>query len=349
MVGTDIAKGLANRKMINRDLSWETTTVFNLGLDLGFLNNRLSAELDYYDRLTTGMNRPSQMSILLTGAYDPPRRNIGNLRNRGIEGNLTWADKVGQVAYGVNLNASYNRTTLEKWSEFIGRGSTTSGSQIFLDMPFGFIYSYEDMGIAQTWQDVYNATPQGASPGDILRKDVNGDGRIDGNDKTADPKFQRDRPTTNYALNTNVSWKGFDLSVLFQGAAGRKDYWITNYNNVNFGAQRYASTWDHWSNPWNVENRSGAWPRLGGNANREETTFWLDDMTYLRLKNVQFGYNVPKNLLAKVGATNLRIFGSAENLATFTSYRGLDPDRGGNRNDMYPIVKSYSLGVNLSL
>jgi TonB-dependent starch-binding outer membrane protein SusC len=247
------------------------------------------------------------------------------------------------VNYGINLNASYNKTELEVWNEFLSRG------YVFLNMPYHFLYTYEDMGIAQTWQDVYNATPQGASPGDILRKDLNGDGRIDGNDRMADPKVQRDRPTTNFALNTNVSWKGFDLGILFQGAAGRKDYWITNYNNVNFGSQRYASTWQHWENPWSVENRSGAWPRLAGNANREETTFWLDDMTYLRLKNMQLGYTLPKTLLAKVGVNSLRIFGSAENLATFTAYRGLDPDRGGNRNDMYPIVKSYSLGVNLSL
>lgn len=340
--GGDIIKGFVNSQMVNRDLTWETTTVFNVGMDLGFLNNRLTAELDYYNRLTSGMNRPSDLSILLTGAYNAPRRNIGNLRNQGVEANIIWTDKIGELNYGINLNASYNRTNLEEWNEFLGRGYT------FLNMPYHFLYTYEDMGIAQTWQDVYNATPQGASPGDILRKDLNGDGRIDANDRIANPNVQRDRPTTNFALNTNFSWKGFDLAVLFQGAAGRKDYWITNYNNINFGASRYASTWDHWNNPWNLENRSGEWPRLAGNANREETTFWLDDMTYLRLKNLQLGYRLPAALLSKVGVGSFRIFGSAENLATFTKYRGLDPDRGGNRNDMYPIVKSYSLGVNLS-
>jgi TonB-dependent starch-binding outer membrane protein SusC len=343
MIGGSIVKGFAYSQMVNRSLSWESTIVFNAGLDLGFLNNRLTAELDYYDRLTSGMVRPSDLSIHLTGAYNAPRRNIGDLRNRGIEGNLTWADKLGQVNYLFNLNTSYNATTLESWNEFLGRG------WIFLDMPYHFLYTYEDQGIAQTWQDVYNTTPQGASPGDILRKDLNGDGRIDGNDRKADPKVQRDRPTTNFALNSQFSWKGFDAGVLLQGASGRKSYWINNYNNVNFGSQRYASTWQHWDNPWSVENRSGAWPRLGGNANREETTFWLDDMTYLRVKNLQLGYTVPKSLLGKVGATSLRIFGSAENLATFTSFRGLDPEKGGNANDMYPLVKSYSLGVNLSL
>src|SRR5690606_34471808 len=133
-------------------------------------------------------------------------------------------------------------------------------------------YTYEDMGIAQTWEDVYNATPQGASPGDILRKDLNGDGRITGDDKKAYPNLQRDRPTTNAALNVNLGWKGIDLAFLFTAATGRKDYWINNYNNVNYGQQRYAFTWEHWNNPWSWENRGGAWPRLLGSSNREETT-----------------------------------------------------------------------------
>jgi TonB-linked SusC/RagA family outer membrane protein len=343
MIAGVIAKGLVNRKMVNPDLSWESTNVFNLGLDLAFFNNHLTTELDYYNRLTTGMNRESDMSILLTGAYDAPRKNIGDLRNRGIEGNFTWKDKIRQFEYSINLNASYNATVLESWNEYLGRGYT------FLNMPYHFLYTYEDMGIAQTWEDVYNATPQGASPGDILRIDLNGDGRIDGNDKKAYPHIQRDRPTTNYALNLNASWKGFDLGILFQGAAGRKTYWINIYNNVNFGNQRYASTWDHWNNPWSVENRDGSWPRLGGNANREETTFWLDDLSYLRLKNVQLGYTLPRNWLLKYGIESVRIFSSGENLATFTKFRGLDPEKSGNASDAYPLNKTFSFGVNIGI
>lgn len=338
-----IQKGFINEKMVNVDLSWETTRVFNLGLDLGFLDNRLTAEVDYYNRLTTGMNRPSEMSILLTGAYTAPRRNIGDLRNRGVELNLTWSDRIGEVRYGLNLNASYNATVLRSWNEFLAKGWT------FIGMPYHFLYTYEDAGIAQTWQDVYNATPQGASPGDILRKDLNGDGKIDGNDKKAYPHTQRDRPTTNFAMSGNVSWKGIDLSFLFQGATGRKDYWLNNYNDVNFSVQRYAATVAHWENPWSVENRDGLWPRLGGNANKEETTFWLDDLTYLRLKNIQLGYSVPNRWLKRVGINSFRIFGSAENIATFTSFRGLDPEKTGNRSDAYPLNKSYSFGFNVGL
>lgn len=343
MINGNIAKGFVNRKMVNRDLSWETTAVLNLGLDLEFLNSRLYAELDYYDRLTTGMNRPSEMSIHLTGAYTAPRRNIGNLRNRGAEVNLTWRDRAGQVNYSVNLNASHNITTLEEWNEFLGRG------WVFLNMPYHFLYTYEDIGIAQTWEDVYNATPQGASPGDILRLDLNGDGLIDGNDRKAYPNIQRDRPTTNFALNSSFSWRGFDLSILLQGAAGRKDYWINNYNNVNFGTQRYASTWEHWEQPWSVENRNGDWPRLGGSNNRQETTFWLDDMSYLRLKNIQLGYSLPQALLQRIGVSQARVFGSSENLGTITKFRGLDPEKEGHRSDMYPLNKSFSIGINVGI
>jgi len=348
MIANSVARGFVNSKLINQFLTWEESSVLNVGLELGFLRNRLAVELDYYDRLTTGMNRPSEMSIHLTGAYNPPRTNIGNLRNRGVEGTFSWRDRVGAVNYGATFNASYNRSILEKWNEFLARGATTNGANIALDMPYSFLYTYEDLGIAQTWQDVYNATPQGAQPGDILRKDLNGDGRIDGNDQKAYPNIQQNRPTANFSLNTYVSWKGIDAAVFFTGATGRKTFWLNAFNNVNFGTQRYASTWDHWNNPWSLENRGGEWPRLGGSGNNTaETRLWLDDLSYVRLKNVQIGYTIPQSLLKRIHVANLRIAGSAENLATFTSYRGLDPEKEGNNNNLYSINKSYALAIQL--
>jgi len=347
MIDNTAVRGFVNNKMINKNLSWESTTVANLGLDLGFLKNKLNVELDIYNKKTTDMIRPSQMSIHLTGGYATPRANIGTLRNQGVEANITWRDKKGKFSYMVNANASYFRNVLLEWNEFLDKG------YIYVDMPYRFTYLYLDYGIAQTWQDIYDHTPQSASPGDILRQDVNGDGRIESNDKVAYPKNLRDRPTANFGLNANASWRGIDLAVMFTGAAGRKNFWLTNYNNVNPNSQRYAFTWDHWNNPWTWENRNGEWPRMNGNANREETAFWLDNMAYLRLKNIQLGYSLPKQWMNVLHIDNIRIFGTAENVATLTKFRGLDPERagrgnsGGNASSVYPLVKSFSLGINV--
>lgn len=345
MIAGNIEKGLVYSQLVNRDLTWEATTVLNTGFDLAFLSNRLRVALDYYDRLTTGMLRPSDISIFLDGAYNAPRRNIGDLRNRGIEVDLKWNDHINSFNYGVNFNASFNRNSLEKWNEYIGRGSTTSGYQIFVDMPFSFIYSYEDAGIAQTWQDVYNATPQSIQPGDLIFKDLNGDGRIDGNDRKASTG-QTNRPMNYGSLNLFGSWKGIDMSVFFTGATGRQGYFLNIYKDLNFGNSRNANSWDQWYNPWSVENRDGPWPRLGGNSrNMESTTFWLDNMNYLRLKNVQLGYSLPAKLVEKITAKSFRVAFSAENLWTLTKYRGLDPEKEGNTNDLYPINKSYTLSI----
>ncbi len=336
----EIVKGFANKKMINRDLTWEVTKVFNLGFDLGFLDNHLRAELDYYNRVTTGMNRPSQMSIHVNGAYNAPRKNIGTMRNQGVELNLTWKDKIGKVDYSVNLNGSYNRNALEEWNEFLGRGN------IFIDMPYKFVYEYVNDGMAQTWQDIYNHAPQGATPGSILRKDLNGDGIIDDKDKMARPNIQSERPTTMLGMTLTAAWNGFDLMALFNASFGRMAYWHTNFMQTNFTDKRYAATWDHWTEPWSLENRSAKWTRIGVGTGSSD--YFLESTDYLRLKNLQIGYNLPKAWLSKISMTNLRLYFSAENLFTLTGYSGLDPEKPYKSNDLYPLNKSYSLGLNVS-
>ncbi len=144
-------------------------------------------------------------------------------------------------------------------------------------------------------------------------------------------------------------WKGFDLSTLWTGTAGRKDFWLNAFNNVNFNASRYAVSMQDVVNPWSVENRAGTWPRIGGSGNNiAQTTFWLYDMSYLRLKNVQLGYTFPKRWFQRVGVTNFRLAAMAENLWTITSYPGLDPEKAGNNNNLYPLNKSYSVSAQLA-
>lgn len=348
IINGTIQKGLVNKKMINQDFSWEETAVFNLGLDMSFLNNKLSTEFDFYDRLTTGMHRPSDMSILLQGAYTAPRKNIGSLRNRGIEANITWRGKSGELNYTLNLNAAYNATTLEKWNEYLGRNKSDANNSnlIFINMPYAYVYAYEAIGIAQTWNDVYEATPQGAQPGDILYKDLNGDGRIDDNDMKVISNVQEDRPTTNFALNSSFEWKGFDLSLMLQGAAGRKTFWLTANNNPDLSDGRQATTPELWTETWSLENRDAEWTRLGGYNNRRKSTFYLDDLSYLRLKNLQLGYSISQHFLKKVGISSLRAYASADNLLTLSKFRGLDPEK-DSVNDGYPLMKSFTFGLSI--
>ena len=344
MYNGQIATGFIYQKMLNEDLTWEKTGVFNLGLDLAFFSGRLTAEFDYYDRLTTGMLQNSQMSILLTGAYEAPKANLGDLRNRGFEANVTWRDNIGKFKYSVNGNFSYNRMRLEKWGEFLDKG------YVYLNMPYHFVYYMPALtSLAQTFQDTYNYADQGAKPGDVIRLDTNGDGILDANDKVANANALRDAPTMNFALKVNAEWNGIDFSMLWQGSAGRKDIWITKYNQVNLPLQSYTPTTDHLDKPWSYENRDGEWPRLGGNAtNQTENEFYLRDMSYFRMKNIQIGYTFPTKWIKYAYLSAARVYFSADNLWTITGYEGLDPEKPAGSGDLYPTTKTYTIGINLT-
>ncbi|MDL2221238.1 TonB-dependent receptor [Parabacteroides sp. OttesenSCG-928-N08] len=348
ILGDEIAKGFVYRRMVNQELTWEETKVLNIGGDLVLLNGRFSTELDYYDRLTSGMIQNINMSNILRGAYDVPQANLGEMRNRGLEGNFTWRDSMEDFKYSVNFNISYNQSRIEKWGELLNKGDAYGGRNVFLDMPYGYVYTYLDNGrIVQSYAETFDGTFLGLAPGDIARLDVNGDGRVDSNDRVVMKGYNSDRPTTTFALNLQCSWKGFDLNAMFQGAAGRKGYWLNSFKTLSIADSRYASTWDHITEPWSWDNRSGSWPRLGGiSTNQTGTEFWLDNMSYLRMKNLMLGYTLPRKIINKVGIDNFRIYASSENLFTITQFRGLDPEK-ASTSDMYPLAKSFSIGVNI--
>ncbi|MCD7971554.1 MAG: hypothetical protein LUG18_02645 [Candidatus Azobacteroides sp.] len=214
-------------------------------------------------------------------------------------------------------------------------------------MPYDYGYTYKDVGIAQSYAQIYANTLQWLRPGDLIRVDVNGDGIVDGSDRVASTGYQRSSPTTNFGLNIQMAWKGFDVSMLFQGTAGRKDYWITNFNTLNIPISRYASTVEHVNNPWTYNNRNALWPRLDlSSSNQAGSEFWLDNLSYIRMKNLMVGYTLPKQWTTRFFVDNLRIYYSTENLFTLTKFRGLDPEK-TDRGDMYPLVNSHSFGITI--
>ena len=342
-----LATGFSANKMINQDLSWEETRVINIGLDLGFFNNRLTAELDWYDRFTTGMIRGSSISSLLTG-YSAPNINVADLRNRGIEVNLNWQSSIRKFEYSVNVNASYNVNKLEKWGDYLNRG------WIMLDMPYHFLYIYEAYpGLVQSWNQLYNAPYLGDAynaPGDIILKDLNGDGKISDLDQKAYTDKYRDTPMGQFGITLTGAYQGFDIQALFQGNYGRSDVWLDDLNNTKIPDNRYAFQQFHWSDSWSLDNRGASLPRLlngsGGNKNREESTYWAYNTNYFRLKNLQVGYTVPERYMQRIGFNRARIYLSGENLFTLTPWKGIDPEK-PHGNDLYPLVKTYSIGLNI--
>lgn len=342
-----LGTGFSANKMINKDLSWEETRVINIGLDLGFFNNQLTAELDWYDRFTSGMIRGSSISSLLTG-YSAPNINVADLRNRGFEINLNWHSNINKFEYGININASYNINRLENWGDYLDRG------WIQLDMPYHFLYIYEAYpGLVQSWNELYNAPYQGDAynaPGDIILKDLNGDGKISDLDKKAFTDKYRDTPMGQFGITLTGAWQGFDIQALFQGNYGRSDVWLDDLNTTKIVDNRYAFQQFHWDDTWSLDNRDASMPRLvngsGGNKNREESTFWTYNTNYFRLKNLQIGYSIPERLMQKIGFNRARIYLSGENLFTMTPWKGIDPEK-PHGDDLYPLVKTYSVGLNV--
>lgn len=342
-----LVTGFSANKMVNKDLSWEETRVFNVGLDLGFFNNQLTAELDWYDRFTTGMIRGSSISSLLTG-YSAPRINVADLRNRGVEANITWRSKIRKFDYSINVNASYNVNKLEKWGDHLDRGWT------MLDMPYHFLYIYEAYpGLIQSWGEIANAPYQGndhIAPGDIMIKDINGDGQISDLDKKAYTNKYRDTPMGQFGITLTGAYKGFDIQALFQGNYGRTDLWLDDLNTNTIPQDRYAFQQFHWNDTWSLDNRSASLPRIvtgnQGSRNREESTFYAYNTNYLRLKNLQIGYSIPERYMQKIGFNRARIYLSGENILTMTPWKGIDPEK-PHGNDFYPLVKTYSVGLNI--
>jgi TonB-dependent starch-binding outer membrane protein SusC len=343
-----IVKGFSYSKMIDPRFSWESTAIMNIGLDLGLFKNLIYAEFDYYDRLTTGMIRPSDLSDFLFGYY-PPRVNVGNLRNRGIEANITLNKQIGQVKFRTNFNFSYNFNRLEKWNEYLSRGSE------FIDMPYQYIYTYIDQGLVQSWNEIYANPIQSnfVAPGDVLLTDINGDGFVNGDDRVAYPHMMQRRPTVNSSLTFNLTWKGLDFTAFLNGTAGRYDFWGDNLTTTRPRDNRFNFSEFHWTDTWNYYNREATMPRLtisagdDGGRNTSDSNFWLQNRSFIRLKNLQVGYTLPSNWINKLSISRFRIYFTADNLLTLTKWKGIDPEKDTSGDDFYPLLKTYAIGANI--
>ena len=345
------ANGLANE-----DLKWEESEQTDLGLDFGFWNNKLTFTVDYYIKKTNGMLMT--MPIPSYVGETKPIGNVGDMENSGVEFELGYKFNVADAHFAIKGNASYLKNKLKNLGNdtgFLNYGISQfsdGGTRAENGEPFPFFYGYKTAGVLQNAAQAaeYNAAyGTNSNPGDLIFVDMNGDGQITSDDRT---KIGKPTPDWNFGLNLNADWMGFDLNVFFQGVSGADIFDATWRQDISSG--NYP-TWvlDRWTG----EGTSNKLPllKLGDSKNWVCSDIYIQDGSYLRLKNISLGYTLPRSLTKKAYIERLRVYVRAENLFTWTKYWGFDPEIGSSSTSMgvdygvYPQARTYTLGFNISL
>lgn len=347
--GNDMVQygSLLETQQANPSATFEESTQMNIGADLGMFSNRLNATIDIWkDRRTGVYTIPSTFSTLLgyTNTY-MPGKNIGKMETKGIEASISWEDRISDFTYYINGNISYNRNevidmdeALQPYDYMYSKGH-----------PYGTNLLYIADGIFQSQEEIAAApvqTMNSVSPGDIRYKDINGDGQIDEKDRVR--YGYTDVPQLFYGINFGGNYKGFSLSVLFQGA-GRVAKTISSY--TAFAFYNKGNMYEHQRDRWTPEQPNATAPKLttkasGSTNNSLPSTYWRRDASYLRLKNVELAYSLPTKTIRSLGLEELRIFVSGQNLLTFDKLDFIDPEASGN-GVIFPIQRSFSAGINL--
>ena len=333
---------IASLKTIgNQELTWEHSDMLNLGLDVKVLNSRLNFTGEYYIKNTKDILL--EMPVPLEYGFGKPNMNVGEVRNKGWELSLSWNDRINDFGYSISGNLSDNR------NEVVDLGDTGpwKGSNTYTEvgLPFNSIYGYESMGLFQSDEEVANAPFQNSNTaaGDIRYKNQNGDDKIDANDRVVigDPN-----PHFLYGVNLGFDYKNFDLNMFFQGI-GQKDRVIMD----NFVRPFYdSSIFEHHLDYWTPENTGAKYPRIlnkdDGTHNYQQSDYWMINAGYFRMKNLQIGYTIPREILRPAGFDRVRVYFSANNLFTVSDFvPGMDPE--SEKSVSYPFARTYSFGLNV--
>jgi len=345
--GTTEAIGAATTSAADPYLSWETTTMSNLGLDITTFDGKLNTTIEWYNKLTDGILRPVNFASQV-GDLTGPTTNIGSMRNRGIEVLMGYQDQLGQLSFEVEGSFAYNKnevTNLNGQEIISGRYITAEG------YPVQSYYIYEAEGIFQSDEEVASHAFQNAATkaGFLKYKDQNGDNVIDAKDRKI---FAGVVPEYTYSFHLGMGYKGFQLNAFFQGVGKVFTYPQHNVSYPYYNGAGVTKEWE--TDAWTPENPNAPLPILttstGNTLNFENSTFWLQDASYLRLKNLQLGYTFPAAMVQKIALRDLKVFVNAQNLLTFTKMENWDPEKNLTQDNIftYPQVKTYSAGINVT-
>jgi TonB-linked SusC/RagA family outer membrane protein len=351
--------------LVSALLTWEKNRTWEIGLDWGAFNNRLTGSFGYFQRKTYDMVGPATELPDILGAAEPKVNNL-DMTSKGWDLQISWRDVINKFSYGVSLTLSDNIVVIDRYPN----DSKDLSKTYYKGARYGEIWGYTTIGIANSQEemDAHLATTNQSylgsnwTAGDIMYKDLNGDGKIDRGQYTADDHgdltvIGNSTPRYNFGLNLDAAWKGFDLKVFFQGTL-KRDYMAgsaTFWGATGTGKWQALGFTVH-EDYWTPENTNAYYPRpdWSGSRNTYTQTRYLQNAAYARLKNVTLGYTLPRALTQKAMIENLRLFVSGENLLTITNFTGVaDPELvgagyGGNIGKTYPLSKTVSCGLSVT-
>jgi len=350
IINDQVSQTLFENRVPNLSFGWEVANNANIGLDASFLNNRLTLELDgFYNKRTNILISRGNSIPGSSGITDKlPPVNLGKVDNKGFEFKLGYADHAGDFGYSVSVNGGYSKNKIVFWDETPGAPEWQRST----GMPTGTQLSYEYIGVFKDQTEIdankidYSGLTNRLVPGDMKFKDVNGDGKINGDDQIRLDKTNV--PTFTGGLNINLTYKNFDFSALIQGATG-------GVQTVGLTESGDIGNFLEWSyiNRWSIDNPSSEYPRLsnrgqtyytdGNNAARN--TYWIRSNNYVRLKNVELGYTLNSEVSKKIGSRSLRIYANGLNLFTLDKIKIWDPESTNSSAQYYPQARVINAGI----
>ena len=353
--------------IVSSAMTWETVESWDVGFDFGLLKNRLTGSFDYFNRYTYDMigPAPTMSSILGTSA---PKVNNADMKTQGWELELSWRDRIQDFNYGIRLVLSDYHSTILSYPN-----STKSLSTYYDGMEVGEIWGYQTVGIAQSQEEMDAHLANGGTPnwgsnwgaGDIMYANLDGEDGVNSGVNTLDDhgdliKIGNTTPRYNFGITFDASWKGFDLSIFFQGVA-KRDYWLSGpYMWGANGGMWQSTCFEEHLDYWRAEddplggNTDAYYPKpyFNTDKNQQTQTRYLQNAAYIRLKNMQLGYTLPKTWTKKAGIENVRIYLSGDNLFTLTGISSVfDPEAlGADWGDgkLYPLQRTISVGLNVN-
>ena len=340
--------GMKRAKIANENIKWETTTITDFGFDASFWRGKINVVFDWYEKNTSDILLQLPMPNIFLGDLKAPYQNAGKVRNRGWELAVNYYDQKGDWTWQAGFSVSGVK------NEILEMGGVESISNNIINREgdaIGSYYGLKAVGIYRTEEDLnrVNAKGQpikqnGQTPqlGDIMYEDYDNNGNITDDDRQV---IGNPFPKVQYSFNLGFSWKNLDVTTFWQGIAGLERFnW--DETTISNGGNKTA----RWLNRWSQDNPNGNMPRLGGEINNRYSSFWLTKGDYLRLKNIEIGYNFQKApWLTKLGVQSLRVYVAGTNLLTFTPLDDYDPEKQSTdlRGDVHPNTKTYSFGINV--